>query len=128
MKWIILIGLSLTIALQLFFSCMGDNIDDDFATLAEMKQSILEVIGDAPCNDISDCRFTGLGAKACGGPWEFVVYSIVETDTTLLAEMIKDYNNFEKELNRKYGLASDCSIPSAPTIGVTNGRCVDLDD
>ena len=113
--------------LLILVSCNAqNNQEDDFAKLADMKQTILIVAGDASTNDSTDCRYVGLGAKACGGPWEYLVYSTVNTDTLLLLKLVKNYNQFEDELNRKYGRASDCSIPSPPTIGLVNGRCVDL--
>ncbi len=113
--------------LLIFVSCDSqDKQDDDFAKLADMKQTILIVAGSASGNDSTDCRYVGLGSKACGGPVEYLVYSIVDTDTLLLLELVENYNKFEDELNRKYGIASDCSIPSPPVVGLVNGRCVDL--
>jgi len=115
------------IMLLLFVACDEQRTqEDDFAKLTDMKQTILIVAGDASANDSTDCRYVGLGAKACGGPWEYLIYSAVNTDTLLLLELVKNYNQFEDELNRKYGRTSDCSIPSPPTIGLVNGRCVDL--
>ena len=113
--------------LLILVSCNAqNNQEDDFAKLADMKQTILIVAGAASANDSTDCRYVGLGAKPCGGPWEYLVYSTVDTDTLLLLELVEKYNRFEDELNRKYGGASDCSITPPPVVGLVNGRCVDL--
>lgn len=127
MKYLNSAKLAFVFLLLLFIACDKQRTrEDDFAKLADMKQTILIVAGAASANDSTDCRYVGLGSKPCGGPWEYLVYSIVDTDTLLLLELVGKYNTFEDELNRKYGRVSDCSITPPPVVGLVNGRCVDL--
>ena len=98
--------------------------EGDRARLVEMRQEIDMLIGDAAAASIADCRYAGLGSKPCGGPWEYIVYSVSSTDSTALAERLKAYDAFEAEMNELYGYVSDCSIPNRPVLVFKDGRCV----
>lgn len=98
----------------------------DRARLDEMRQAILDQVADPVCDHPEDCRFIALGAKPCGGPWEYLVYSVASVDSVELAERVAEYHEFNAELNLRYGWVSDCSVPPLPTPGCREGRCVDL--
>ena len=98
--------------------------EGDRAQLAEMRREIDALIGDATGASIAECRYAALGAKPCGGPWQYVIYSASSTDSTALAERLTAYNALEAEMNERYGLASDCSVPNVPVVAYREGRCV----
>ena len=64
-----------------------------------------------------------LGAKPCGGPWSYVVYSVATTDSVRLAAVVKEYTTYQADLNRKQGLVSDCQFLPPPTIDCVGGQC-----
>lgn len=97
--------------------------EGDRARLVEMRQEIDMLIGDAAAASIADCRYAGIGAKPCGGPWEFIIYSVSSTDSTALDERLKAYDAFEAEMNELYGYVSDCSVPNIPVLVFKDGRC-----
>jgi hypothetical protein len=82
--------------------------------------------GTPACKDEENCRYIGIGAKPCGGPWEFLVYSTETVDEQFLRKQVTAYNSLEDKMNRTYGYASDCSLPNEPLIGCVEGRCTDL--
>ena len=96
----------------------------DRAQLAELRREIDALVGDAAGASLGDCRYLGLGAKPCGGPWEYVIYAASSTDSMALAERLTAYNAFEAEMNERYGYASDCSVPNEPVLAYRDGRCV----
>ena len=98
--------------------------EGDRAQLAEMRREIDALIGDAVGESIEDCRYVGLGSKPCGGPWEYVIYSVSSTDSTALAERLAAYNAFEDEMNARYWYTSDCSVPDPPMLVYRDGRCL----
>jgi hypothetical protein len=118
--WLLIIA-----ALVLGAGC-GDDEADDVAQLEKMGQEIIRFIGDAACDDSTDCRYIAFGAKPCGGPWKYLVYSVATLDTVELALRVAVYNEFNRELNLRYGWMSDCSVPGPPNPGCREGRCVDL--
>lgn len=97
--------------------------EGDRARLMEMRREIDALIGDAEGASIADCRYAGLGSKPCGGPWEYIVYSVASTDSTALTERLTAYDAFEAEMNELYGYLSDCSIPNEPALVFRDGRC-----
>ena len=58
--------------------------EGDRAKLVEMRGEISALIGDAECETTEDCRQVGIGAKPCGGPWDYLIYSV--TDSAALAD------------------------------------------
>ena len=98
--------------------------EGDQAKLMKMRQEIDALIGDAAGASIADCRSAAIGSKPCGGPWEFLVYSVSSTDSTALASRLAEYNAFEAEMNELYGYLSDCSIPNIPVLAYKDGRCI----
>ena len=100
--------------------------EGDRAKLAEMRREIDALIGDAESASIEDCRYMGLGDKPCGGPWEYVIYSVSSTDSTALAERVTAYNAFEGEMNRRYMYISDCMYEMPPVLVYRDGRCLVL--
>lgn len=96
----------------------------DSTTMDQLKIRIDSLIGDAACTSQAQCRLIGVGAKACGGPKGYRVYSVGKTDSVALAAVVEQYNAHEKELNQKEGRMSDCSMAPVPTMTVENGRCV----
>ncbi|WP_052354163.1 hypothetical protein [Flectobacillus major] len=70
-----------------------------------------------------DCRVIPMGAKACGGPTQYLVYSVSKVDEKLLVAKVQAYTDFQKELNKKYNRMSDCMILSPPVVNCVNGLC-----
>ena len=97
--------------------------EGDRAQLVKMRQDIDALVGDPAGRSIADCRYAALGSKPCGGPWEYIVYSVSTTDSTALAERLTAYDAFEAEINELYGYVSDCSIPNIPALVYEDGRC-----
>ena len=104
--------------------CPEVTEEGDRAQLAEMRREIDALIGDAAGASIEDCRYMALGDKPCGGPWEYVIYSVSSTDSTALAERVTAYNAFEEEMNRRYWSISDCMYVTPPVLVYRDGRCL----
>lgn len=100
-----------------------EDQDKDIVILKELKNEILDLANKNICSGDEDCEFVGLGSKPCGGFWSYVVYSS-SSDTEELLNKVEYYNNFEKDLNAKYNLISDCSL-ALPPIGFIceDGKC-----
>jgi hypothetical protein len=114
----------------LFISCAKDEIADDSAfaiaednKLAQMGKDIEDFAKNKACTNGDGCRTMPMGAKACGGPTSYVIYSLSKTDEKQLAEKVKQYTDFQKELNIKYNRTSDCLFLSPPTVDCLNGVC-----
>ena len=98
----------------------------DRQRLNALGDRIYKLVGEPHCESVEECRYIGLGAKPCGGPWEYLVYSISQTEPEWLRDMVEEYNDLEAEMNRKYGYVSDCAMAAEPRLGCVEGYCVDL--
>ena len=117
---------------QAWLQGIGDKVgvvdcsdeEGDRAQLVEMRREIDALIGDAAGASIEDCRYMALGDKPCGGPWEYVIYSVSSTDSEVLAERVAAYNDFQEEMNRRYMYFSDCMYVTPPVLVYRDGRCL----
>ena len=109
------------------FAIIPTGCDEDELAdweLLELRQmEILLIIGEPQCNNVVDCRYIAFGAKPCGGPRAYLVYSMEATDSTDLARAVAMYTTEDARLNRALGLASDCSLVAPPQITFTAGQC-----
>ena len=51
---------------------------------ADPLAAVTALIGDAACDDSSQCRTVAIGAKACGGPEAYLAWSTRRTDAKAL--------------------------------------------
>lgn len=98
--------------------------EDDREQLAELGAEARALIGEPSCTSVAQCRAVPLGAKPCGGPWSYVVYSTESTDAAALADVVARYNALEARLNRREGRVSDCQFVSRPLLDCVDGRCI----
>jgi len=116
--------LSILLALFLVCALACNSQEGDRAALDARKQNIIAFAKSGICTGNSQCRYIGLGSKACGGPQQILVYS-ASLDTVKLLKMILQYNADEDRYNRKWGVISDCSLPTSPdSVVCLNGACV----
>lgn len=92
--------------------------------LDRLRGQIEAEIGGAEATDPATCRTLPLGAKPCGGPWTYLVYSAQASDSTRLADLAAEYDRIDDERNRACELASDCMLVAPPAVDVVDGRCV----
>ena len=90
--------------------------------LREAKSDRLS--GTASCENEGECRSVAFGAKPCGGPWKYKIYSTRGTDASALKSEIDAYKAQNEALNKKYGLSSDCGFVSPPVVACRDGVCV----
>ena len=92
-------------------------------SLDSLRAVVMRLIGDPVATSITQCRMTPFGAKPCGGPWTYLVYSIDVTDSTELARAVAAYTSRESQLNQELGRASDCQMVTPPQITFAAGQC-----
>jgi hypothetical protein len=84
---------------------------------------MVQQVGSLRCSEPGQCRFVPVGSKPCGGPWSYLLYSTVTTDSTALALAAQRYNAAEAQLKRQLGRVSDCSFVPPPKPDCVQGLC-----
>lgn len=91
------------------------------AQLDRLKASIESEASKEKCTAASEWTFAPMGAKACGGPQQYIAYP-KKTETTILPR-IEEYTQKVKAFNEKYNITSDCMLVMPPTsVKCINGK------
>lgn len=75
------------------------------------------------CDDDAQCRSIAFGAKPCGGPWKYLLYSTKETDVDTLRKQVETYNEQNRRYNEQSGIVSDCMLATPPKTACLEGMC-----
>lgn len=114
----------LTVVLMAF-SCEekeGNSLEADRKALEELYTEIKALSESKACSDASLWKFTALGAKACGGPTQYIAYS-VEIDTDYFLNLTQTYTEKMIAFNTRYNIVSDCAMVMPPDAVVCrNGK------
>ncbi len=90
----------------------------------ELRQSIDTLIGaNRQCAVDTDCKLVGLGARPCGGPDEYRVYSNVNGVEGKLLAMVEKYNAMAKKDNESSGRLGICVVAPKPLFSCVNNLC-----
>lgn len=92
----------------------------------DLLQEIRRAAGVARADDLSQCRAIALGAKPCGGPERYLLYSTLTADEQRLRALVERYNAAAEKRSREQDLVSDCQVIEAPALGVEGGFCVPI--
>ena len=102
---------------------ISGNEEQDVATLARLKTEARQMARADGCASAGQCRTLPMGAKPCGGPWEYLVYCSLTTDEAALRAHLDRLRQFEDSLNRRYGRGSTCDMVMEPTAVLDGGSC-----
>jgi hypothetical protein len=107
----------------------GDDSNGKLSTkarqerLAALETEITAAIGEPKAANATACNAIAFGAKPCGGPWKYLIYSAEQTDPKRLERLVKEYNELEAEQNQELGLMSDCMFVMEPKVSLVSGVC-----
>ncbi|MDP3945387.1 MAG: hypothetical protein Q8Q51_05790 [Lutibacter sp.] len=114
------------VLLAIVFGCTNhtdSSQEEDLAELTAFREEIELLVDSGVCSENSDCNYIAFGSKACGGPKTYLVFS-TSINVELLQQKVETYNALENSFNKKWGIISDCSVPTPP-VNVTciAGKC-----
>jgi hypothetical protein len=96
------------------------------AIIDKLNVEIKGLAKESVCSEEFICYSVGIGAKPCGGFWEYIVYSS-SIDVVSFLTKIETMNELEKEYNEKYMILSDCFLAMPPSsLTCENGKCVGI--
>jgi hypothetical protein len=98
-----------------------DNFDD--LSIDEIAELIDQEVGNAGAESLSSCSVLAIGAKPCGGPWGYLVYSKEYSDPEKLKRLVERYNELDEIRMKEEGYGSTCDYATEPTLSLENGSC-----
>ena len=93
-------------------------------TIAGLQKSIADLVSEKSCDSKKQCQSIAYGAKACGGPTSYLIYSLKNTDKVKMSNEVGQYNQLVKEDNIRSGRISNCSMLIPPTLACRDNKCV----
>lgn len=118
----------LAIIAVLSFACGSEGgAPYNRAGVDQRYEAVYELTRDLSCANSTECSSIGIGAKPCGGPWKYLVFSAITVDQEELDAAVADLNAYEAGYNRQEGIISDCSLAPPAVPGCVSNTCVDLD-
>lgn len=97
--------------------------ENDAERLKELGRIIEQEIGTPAASQPSQCKVIAFGAKPCGGPARYLVYSTSKTDESRLAQLVNEFNQLAKKHNQEGNIISDCMFVTEPKVKLDNGIC-----
>jgi len=114
----------LFLALLGFAACQPvDNKSDGSDGSGGSSQSLLEDLNSlatGSCSRTSDCLTAGMGARACGGPEDYIVFSKWDS-AQQISEVLYSYNEArKKEIS---GTIGTCEFRAPPAVACVQNKC-----
>lgn len=100
-----------------------DRKQCDRAVIAQLEAEARALVETEGCTDVSQCRAAPVGAQACGGPRDFVVYCSATTDEKELLRALKRLEQREERFNRQCDVVSICIFVAEPQLELVDGVC-----
>lgn len=98
--------------------------ESEKAYIDKLNIEIKSLAKESVCSEEFTCYSVGIGAKPCGGNWEYIVYSS-SIEVVSFMEKIETMNELEAAYNEKYMILSDCYLAMPPTsLTCEDGKCV----
>ena len=91
--------------------------------MQQLRLALDVAVGQPTATALNRCRAIALGVKPCGGPREYLIYSIEVTEPRTLHDLVEEYNRCDHDRNQRLGLMSDCEYVAEPTLALNNGMC-----
>ncbi len=112
-------------------SPLSNNLDGPMAQLQfdtkQLYQRLQKLTDDKSCQRDQECKVLGIGARPCGGPDQFIVYSENHTDGKMLAITSERYAKLKKEKQSRLGVAGTCQVLETPVAACQANKCVVLE-
>ncbi len=126
----------LLVLLTCFFAvtaCSSNDVQTVESEQPEQKkavtyQQILELIDNKSCQSASECQLIGVGARPCGGPDKYLVYSSSVTENQRLTALVSRFNQLAKEDNQKNNRIGICVVAEKPVASCQQNTCVANND
>jgi hypothetical protein len=91
--------------------------------LNKLKKEIDREIGKPRAKRSNQCKVIAFGAKACGGPKSYLIYSTLQSKGNKLKRLVDQYNSREEKINQETDVMSDCMFIEEPKVSLIDGMC-----
>lgn len=98
----------------------------DSSDIAAHKQSLEDVSADKSCDTNTQCKVIAVGARACGGPSSYLVYSTKSANEKQVMQLADQITKLERAFNKQNQMMSICQHLIEPATQCVENKCVKL--
>ncbi|MRW93929.1 hypothetical protein GJ699_28460 [Duganella sp. FT80W] len=112
-------------SLLILTACAGAQPPADTPNGAvALWQQIQSANSNLSCDSDSQCHTIGVGAKACGGPENYLAWSSKNSDGAQLKALVQQHATARRADDARQGMMSTCTAISDPGASCRAGQCV----
>ena len=123
-----LMGLSACTTVPENSNVLKTQLDGPLAQLQldtrQLQLRLDKLTEDKSCSHDNQCKVIPVGARPCGGPEAYMLYSTGQTDEKMLQYTAERYQQLKRKQNDKLGLVSTCQMLMAPMASCQQSQCV----
>lgn len=93
------------------------------ASSEDLYTAIQRLTSDKSCDTDEQCSSIGIGARPCGGPEKYMIYSKPNTDEKKLASAVDQYYLIQKLKNEKLKKLGICVVATPPEVECIKQQC-----
>lgn len=90
----------------------------------QLYQRLQRLTTDKSCVEDQQCKVLAVGSRPCGGPEQYLPYSVLQTDSKLLAITNDRYRKIKQEQQLRLGLLGSCQRLTEPASQCRQQQCV----
>lgn len=90
----------------------------------QLYQRLQRLTTDKSCVEDQQCKVLAIGNKPCGGPEQYLPYSVAQTDSKLLAITNERYRKIKQEQQLRLGMLGSCQVLTEPATQCRQQQCV----
>lgn len=90
----------------------------------QLYQRLQRLTTDKSCVEDQQCKVLAVGSRPCGGPEQYLPYSVAQTDSKLLAITNDRYRKIKQEQQLRLGMLGSCQMLIEPATQCRQQQCV----
>lgn len=103
---------------------LSEKISHEHTAPKTTLANLMAEIKTQNCQQDSDCALIGIGAKPCGGPDSYTVYSKKSSDVAKVTNLADIYQQQMEQYYKDNAIMGICVVAQKPSIACQNNRCV----
>lgn len=101
------------------------NAEITFEDVRKTKYSLDTIVEcDNQCTESSDCATIPIGAKPCGGPSGYLIYSKSSVYSNYIQKLALFITELEKIYNEQHAIISNCMVTPMRGASCHRNRCI----
>ncbi|SEA26149.1 hypothetical protein [Alkalimonas amylolytica] len=91
--------------------------------LRQLERRMDQLTEDKSCQQDQHCKVLAKGVRPCGGPEQFLTYSVLTTDETMLLHTSEQFSQLRQRQHQRLGTVSTCELLLEPVASCQQQSC-----